>query len=107
MKGIGVFKGATKVAVGVGVNHVLDQIIKNNTASNVNPVVKGCVIAARIVVSGMVSDKVVEYTGEIIDEMVQAVKTGFENGKRMTEQKTTSDDIVDVDEEVINSAAGI
>jgi hypothetical protein len=74
MKKLKIVKEVTKIAVGVGVGHVLTNIAKNNTSSNAGLIIKGCVLVGTLFASSMVSDKVVDYTGQKIDETINEIK---------------------------------
>lgn len=79
MKKIEMLKTGVKVVVSLGVGAIISNITKCTTPSETGKITKICIGAAGIALSGLLGDKVVDYTNKTIDEAVGDVKEMVEN----------------------------
>ena len=69
-----VVKAVGELIVSVGVGSIIGNAIKTTTPSNVGKITKFCIGAGSLVLSGMIGDMAVDYTGKKFDEAVNQVK---------------------------------
>lgn len=67
-------KTGAGIAVGLGATIIVGNVVKFTTPKGMNLIKKGLVGVASLAISSMISDKVSEYVGGIIDRGIKMAK---------------------------------
>lgn len=68
------------IIVSVGVGSIVNGTVKSTTIPT-GPISKVCIWVASAILTGMISDKAVDYTEQSIDKAATSVKNMVENGE--------------------------
>lgn len=74
MNKIEMVKGSVGLVVSIGVNAIVNNVVKSTSDSNANALTKICITAGGFVLSMMVAKKAVDYTETEIDGVVNQFK---------------------------------
>jgi hypothetical protein len=68
MKKLEVIKAIAEIVVSVGVGAIVGNAVNSTTPGDIGKIRKACVVVGSFVLSSMVTDKAVKYTGKAIDD---------------------------------------
>jgi beta-lactam-binding protein with PASTA domain len=80
MKKVEIVKTVGTIIVGIGVGEIVGNAIKCTTNPSAGKIVKVCVMVAGWILTGMISDKAMDYTEKTIDDTVESIKNMVANG---------------------------